>query len=291
MTDSAASSSPGASAAETPEPGALIVAVAPNGARKTKADHPALPVTTDEIAAAAAACREAGAAMIHLHVRDRDGAHLLDAEAYRRATEAIRREVGDDLVVQITTEAVGRYGPAEQMAVVRAVRPEAVSIAIREIVPDEAAEPAAAEFLAWLARERVMPQYILYSAEDLERFRGLRRRGLIPGERPFALFVLGRYARGQRSLPADLLPFVNPLPVDIDWAICAFGPWENACALAAAALGGHVRVGFENNTQLADGRTAPDNAALVAQVAAGAALLGRKLADAAATRALLSASV
>lgn len=291
MTDADASSSPGAAAAETPEPGPLIVAVAPNGARKTKADHPALPVTADEIAAAAAACREAGAAMIHLHVRDRDGAHLLDAEAYRRATAAIRREVGDDLVVQITTESVGRYGPAEQMAVVRAVRPEAVSIAIREIVPDEAAEPAAAEFLAWLARERVMPQYILYSAEDLQRFRGLRRRGVIPGERPFALFVLGRYARGQRSLPADLLPFVNPLPVDIDWAICAFGPWENACALAAAALGGHVRVGFENNTQLADGRTAPDNAALVAQVAAGAALLGRKLADAAATRALLSASV
>lgn len=269
----------------------LIIAVAPNGARKTKADHPALPMTADEIAATAAACREAGAAMIHLHVRDRDGGHLLDAEAYRAATAAIRRETGDDLIVQVTTEAVGRYRPAEQMAVVRALRPEAVSLAVREIVPDAATEPAASDFLAWLARERVMPQYILYSAEDVERFRDLHRRGVIPDDRPFALFVLGRYTSGQRSMPGDLLPFVTPLPDDMVWAICAFGPRENACALAAAALGGHARVGFENNMQLADGRTAPDNAALVAQVAAGAALLGRPVADAATARAVLSAGM
>jgi uncharacterized protein (DUF849 family) len=51
----------------------VILAVAPNGARKTKADHPALPMTPEEIAMTAAACHEAGAAMIHLHVRDPDG--------------------------------------------------------------------------------------------------------------------------------------------------------------------------------------------------------------------------
>ncbi len=62
-----------------------ILAVAPNGARRTNTDHPALPMTADEIARTAAECREAGAAMIRLHVRDRNGDHSLDADLYRDA--------------------------------------------------------------------------------------------------------------------------------------------------------------------------------------------------------------
>lgn len=266
----------------------LILTVAPNGARKTKADHPALPMTADEIAETAVACRAAGAAMIHLHVRDRDGRHTLDPDAYREAIAAISRRLGDSLIVQVTTESVGRYEPAEQMAAVRAIRPEAVSLAIKEIIPDSGAESTAAAFFAWMARERILPQYILYSAEELRRFEDLRRRGIVPGDCPFVLFVLGRYAPGQRSMPSDLLPFVNPLPVDIAWAVCAFGARENACALTAAGLGGHARVGFENNMKLADGSIASDNAALVAQLAAGVALFGRPLADAGTARAMLS---
>ena len=61
----------------------IAIAVAPNGGRKTKADHPALPLTPAELAATAAECLEAGAAMIHVHVRDANGRHLLDADAYR----------------------------------------------------------------------------------------------------------------------------------------------------------------------------------------------------------------
>ncbi len=111
----------------------MAIAVAPNGGRRTQADHPALPLTPAELARVAAECRDAGAAMIHTHVRDRDGDHLLDAEAYRAAIAAIRAEVGDDLVLQITSESLGRYRPEEQMAVVRATRPEAVSLALREL--------------------------------------------------------------------------------------------------------------------------------------------------------------
>jgi uncharacterized protein (DUF849 family) len=267
----------------------LIIGVAPTGARKTKADHAALPISVREIAAAAAACREAGASLIHLHVRDRDGGHTLDADAYRAATAAIRAAVGPALIIQITTEAVGRYRPAEQMRVVRDVRPEAVSLSIAELIPDEAAELPAAEFFAWLARERIVPQYILYSAGDLARFESLRRRGVVPGERPFALFVLGRYSAAQRSSPTDLLPFLRTGVEAMDWATCAFGPRENACMIATAGLGGHCRVGFENNLLLSDGALAPDNAALVAQVAAGGRLIGRPIADSGAARALLSA--
>jgi uncharacterized protein (DUF849 family) len=240
----------------------VILAVAPNGARKTKADHPALPITADEIAATAAACREAGAAMIHLHVRAPDGRHSLDVETYRAATAAVRAAVGRDLIVQVTSEAVGIYRPEEQMRMVRELKPEAVSLAVREIVPDEAAEPAAAEFLAWVAAEGILTQYILYSDDDLRRFDDLIARGVIPGERQVVLFVLGRYTKGQTSEPRELMPFLAANSREHLWSVCAFGPREAACAIAAAALGGHARVGFENNFHLPDGSLAADNAAL-----------------------------
>src|SRR5258706_14841020 len=140
----------------------LIIAAAPNGARKTKADHPAIPIAPDELAREAAKCAAAGASLLHLHVRDAQGGHSLDADAYRAATEAVRRAVGTKLIVQITTEAVGVFTPAQQMACVRAVQPEAVSVAVRELIPDAAHEADAGKFLAWVAAERIMPQYICH---------------------------------------------------------------------------------------------------------------------------------
>jgi uncharacterized protein (DUF849 family) len=264
----------------------LIIASAPNGARKTKADHPALPIAPDELAAEAAKCAEAGASLLHLHVRDRNGGHSLDAGAYRAATAAVRRAVGQRLIVQITTEAVGVFTPAQQMACVRAVRPEAASIAVREMIPDAAHEPEAAEFLAWAAAERIMVQYICHEPNDLVRLHDLRRRGVVPGDRIATLYVLGRYADRAGGTPEALFPYfaAGGANDDLVWSMCAFGPREAACALACAALGGHARVGFENNTALADGGIAPDNAALIAQTAANARVIGRDIADADAAR-------
>jgi uncharacterized protein (DUF849 family) len=266
----------------------VIVAVAPNGAYKTTRDHPRVPVTREALVADAIACRDAGASLLHLHVRDAEGRHLLDADAYRDTTSAIRHAVGDSLVVQITTEAGGRYEPAAQMAVVREARPEAVSIALREVVPDLAAEADARAFFAWLRGAHVMPQFILYSPQDVARYLDLRARGVIPEGRDCVLFVLGRYAAGQVSDPADLLPFLAAHDRATPWALCAFGPREAACALTAAALGGHVRVGFENNLYLPDGTVAPDNAALVRNAVAGAALCGRPPASAQEIRTMLA---
>lgn len=268
----------------------MVLAVAPNGARKTKTDHPALPIEPDDIAETAKACAAAGAAMIHLHVRDAEGQHSLDVGRYQAATEAIRAAVGQALVVQITTEAVGRYGPAEQMDCVRRLQPEAASFALRELIPDAESEAEAARFFAWVKEADVQAQFILYDADDLRRFRALRARDVLPAGPQFLLFVLGRYAAGQRSEPADLLPFLAASEEDDPWAVCAFGPKEAAAAVAAAALGGHARIGFENNLFLPDGRVAADNAALVAWVAESVARLNRPLATADQLRALVASS-
>ncbi|CAJ0818230.1 3-keto-5-aminohexanoate cleavage enzyme [Ralstonia wenshanensis] len=268
----------------------IAIAVAPNGARKTHADHPALPITPDELAACARQCVDAGAAMLHLHVRRPDGTHSLEPEDYRPAIAAVQRAVGDALVIQITTEAVGIYTPEQQMASVRALQPEAISAALRELAPDAAHEVEAARFFGELAAARTAIQYILYSADDVVRYRDLRARGVLPDTPHWVLFVLGRYSAGQRSDPSDLLPFLQAwaeggdITANVPWAMCAFGPREAECALSAALLGGHARLGFENNMALPDGSTAPDNAALVTNLRRHLDALHRPVASAAELR-------
>jgi len=266
----------------------LIVSVAPNGARKSRADHPALPITPPELAETARRCEAAGAALLHLHVRDAAGAHSLAPEHYRPAIAAIRAALGDRLVLQVTSEAVGRYRPEQQMAMVETLRPEAVSLALRELLPQEAPDrPAAARFLAGCWDRGLLVQFILYDPAELALLATLQEAGTIPPGRLSVLFVLGRYSADQQSDPKDLLPFLAAGGTRHLWSVCAFGTREAACAAAAVALGGHARVGFENNLRLPDGSLAPDNAALVQGVAELARQLGRPLADATAARALM----
>ncbi|KWR77196.1 3-keto-5-aminohexanoate cleavage protein [Cupriavidus sp. IDO] len=262
----------------------LIITVAPNGAYKRASDHPAVPLTAAALAADAKACLDAGAAMMHMHVRDAEGRHSLDAQTYRDALAAVKQAVGDALLVQVTSEAAGIYKAAEQMAMVRELRPEAVSIGLREVAVPDIPESELAAFFAWIARERIMAQIILYDAADVQRWQSMRERGLVPPGAWSVLYVLGRYSAGQVSSPRDLLPFLQVADGTLPWAICAFGREENACVTAAAAFGGHVRVGFENNLFLRDGSLAAGNAALVAQAAQGGLTLGRPLASAADAR-------
>lgn len=250
----------------------FALAVAPNGARKTHADHARLPMTPDELARCARECVDAGAAMIHLHVRRADGTHSLEVGDYAPAIAAVRQAVGDALVLQLTTEAVGIYQPAQQIATIQALRPEAASVAVRELAPDDAALPAATAFFQWMHREHVVAQYILYDDHDVRRYAALRESGAVPAGRHWVLFVLGRYSAGQKSSPSDLLPFLaawRETGLDqsgVEWAVCAFGKQEADCAATAVMLGGHARIGFENNMFLPDGSTAPDNAGLLQAV-------------------------
>jgi 3-keto-5-aminohexanoate cleavage enzyme len=263
----------------------VAIMVAPNGGRRVKADHPAIPLTPAELGRCAAECLEAGAAMMHVHVRKPDGSHLLDADAYRAALDAIRAETGDRLVVQITSEALGIYTPAEQISVVRAVRPEAASLALREIAPDAAGEPMFLDLLGWMAGERAAPQIILYEPAEAVRLAALRDAGKLPWDDIPVLYVLGRYTPGQKSEPADLLPFLGAgMPRFAHWSVCAFGQREAACVTAGALLGGHIRVGFENNLALPDGSLAMSNAELVDTAAALVRGAGLRLGDAATLR-------
>ena len=254
----------------------LLVSVAPNGARRSRRDHPAIPLDADALALEAARCADAGARLFHLHVRTPDGAHSLAPELYREAIAAIRAAVGDRLIVQATTESCGMYDLAEQIAVVEALRPEAASLALREFLPDPAGERRFAEFIGWVEQAGILAQYILYSPAEALQLADLVDRGLVPGA-PAVLFVLGRYADATAAAPTDLLAFVAAWGARGPWSVCAFGPAELRVAAAAIALGGHVRVGFENNLLRVDGTPLSGNAEQVANVAELARSTGRDL--------------
>lgn len=256
----------------------FLIASAPNGARKTKADLPNIPITPAELAQEAAKCKAAGAAMMHLHVRDDDQRHSIDVGRYREMLREVRASVGDDMLLQVTSEAVGMYSAQDQMAMIRALVPEAVSIAVREIAPENADFKELRGFFAFMREADILPQFILYAPEDVTRFNQLVADGIIPGEKLPVLYVLGRYTKGQVSDPKDLLPYLETSSFVSEWMVCAFGARENACALTAAGLGGHARIGFENNHLLVDRSGAVDNAALIAQARAGAYLMGRAVA-------------
>lgn len=258
-------------------PHPLLITVAPNGAYKQRSDHAALPLTSAELGQTAKQCLDAGAAMIHMHIRDAEGRHSLDVQGYRDAQQAVKAAVGDDMIIQVTSEAARVYKAPEQIAMVTALKPEAVSVGLREVDQPEIGDAGLAQFFGWLAKERVMTQVIVYDVADLQRWQALRAQGVVPDAPWSLLFVLGRYSVGQTSEPRDLLPFVMAHTGSEPWSMCAFGAGEHACATTAAALGGHVRVGFENNLLLNNGQVAPDNAALVRQVADSARVLGRSL--------------
>lgn len=264
-----------------------IIAVAPNGARPTKADHPALPLSQAEIVACCEACVAEGAAMLHLHVRDGDGRHILDAEAARDLARAVKARVGDKALVQTTTEAAGRYAAHEQMAFLTACRAEAASLAWREIARPDLGDSQRADLFAWCRREGVALQYILYDPNDVRSLKAAIDAGIVPEAHPHVLYVIGRY---QTAEPADgrmLADFIATGFAPASWMVCAFGPAGYQALSAAALLGGHVRTGFENSFRLRDGSIAADNAAMVVSLREHLAALGVTMADAEESRQIL----
>lgn len=237
-----------------------MIMVAPNGARRGTVDHPALPVTLDDIIETAKSCQIAGADALHLHVRDADGAHSLDAGRYLEAIGEMSLQV-PDMRVQITTESAGVFDVPTQLECLEKVNPDWASISVREIAR---APELAQKLYATCADQGTEVQHILYNTDDILLLRDWQSRGIVEKEQGSVIFVLGRYTDGQLSTPADLAPFLAEMPDAPNWTVCAFGPDEHACLAAAAKHGGNLRVGFENSLTNAENIAHKNNATSVA---------------------------
>ena len=234
--------------------------IAPNGARRGHSEHPALPVTTEEIVTTAVACQLAGADGIHLHVRDDEGQHSLDVGRYLETIAALKG-AAPELDIQITTEAAAVYEVPAQLACLQGVKPAWTSISVREIA--RTLELADAVY-GVCADQGTRVQHILYDADDAALLDCWQTEGIVRADQVDRMLVLGRYTAGQKSNPDDLYPFMQNGVPSTPWMICAFGPLEHACLARAAELGGDVRVGFENSLTDASGTQWTDNAASVA---------------------------
>lgn len=250
------------------------VMVAPNGARRQKADHAALPMTATELARVAQDCQREGASGFHLHVRDSAGKHSLDAGRYQEAIAAVS-EAAPGLAIQITTESAGIYAPLDQLACLEALRPAAASVSVREMAQ---APEVAARAYALSAEAGTKVQHILYGPDCIAQLAEWYDTGLVPAGMRDAIFVLGRYAPPLLAAPQDLQGFLQVTKaMALRWSVCAFGRQERACLLSAIAAGGDVRIGFENNIETPEGALLTDNAMSVAELVKAASAAGHSL--------------
>ncbi len=279
----------------TPSRDPFIVMCAPNGAWRTRQDHPRLPVTPAELANCAAEVMAAGASILHLHVRDKQEHHSLDVEHYRRAIDAITDRVGDGLIIQVTSEAVGRYSRSEQMTMVKRLKPEAVSLALRELAPDNSEPVEIQDFFGWMHDHNICPQIILYDETDFQRYQLLQKLGVFRDMPKFLLFVAKKPqparedpdAREDPGFSATAFKQFPPKTIH-PWTACCFGKQEHHLAALCAQSGGHVRVGFENNLWRQDGSLASNNAELVKNACDAAQGSNRAIATADDARRLLT---
>lgn len=244
--------------------------VAPNGARREQADHPAIPLTDDALVDTVLACAANGAQGVHLHIRDEKGGHLIDAPRYRTLLDRLESLV-PEMYLQVTSESAGLYEAAEQQAMVRELKPKFISVALREMVRDIRDWTRATQFYRWAADNGTEIQHILYTPEELQHFLDAIEQGDIPGNHHLLLFVLGSYDGSRKSEPEQVALFTEMLATAaagtyFDWMLCAFGKEETDCLLEAIRLGGKARIGFENSLHNADGTLAKDNAERVAEL-------------------------
>lgn len=263
----------------------VIVTVAPTGAELAADAHPALPTTPQQLVDTAVACEQAGAHMIHIHVRDAVGRPTMDPGVFREALEGIRAATG--MLVQFTTGgAVG--DPDQQRIAPLELRPDMASLTCGSVnFGDEVFAnpmPLMRQLYQRMQELGVIPELELFDAGHVANARALV--GDQPAHHVHCDLVLG-VPGGLPGTPADVIDMVRRLPPSWSWSATGIGRAHLPVTATALAMGGHVRTGFEDNLHYGPGRLADDNAELVARVARLAGELGRSLATAEQARELL----
>ena len=264
----------------------LIITAALTGAEVTREQQPALPVTPQEIAIAAEECAKAGASIVHLHARRDDGTPTQDRETYRRIIAAIRERC--DVIVQVSTGGAVGMTPAERLAPVT-LSPEMATLSMGTVnFGDDVFmnHPADMEtFLHAMQQHGVKPEFEIFDTGMITTVNRWLKKGLLQG--PLHVdFVLG-IPGGMAGTPQALMYMVEQLPPEASWTVAGIGSAQLSLGTLAMVLGGHVRVGFEDNVYYRKGELASSNAQLVSRIARISAELTRPVATPAQARAIL----
>lgn len=270
----------------------IILTAAITGAETTRKDQPNLPITPEEQAREAKACFEAGARVIHLHVREDDGSPTQRLQRFKESIEAIR-QAAPEVIVQISTGgAVGE--PFENRLAPLALKPDMGTLNAGTLnFGDEIFmnHPKDIIRLAEAFKEYgVVPEVEVYESGMIDVVAKLVKKEIIVHHPLHIQFVLG-VPGGMSGKPKNLLYMAEHLAEEIPsatWAVAGIGRWHLPTAMLAMVMGGHIRCGFEDNIYYHKGIVADSNAQLVARLARIAGEIGRPIATPEQARAILA---
>jgi 3-keto-5-aminohexanoate cleavage enzyme len=263
-----------------PAPGTghqTLVTVAPTGAETGKADCPQLPTTLAELVETARRCEQAGAAMIHVHIRDEDHRPTLDLGRLQETVAALRAQTS--LVVQLSTGGAVT-DPLEDRLRVLDAAPDSCSLTMGTVNFGDDVFMNPWGFITDLYQltqeRRVVPEFELFDLGHVHALhRLLDKYGLPYGGRVHADLVMG-VPGGMPGTADALVAAVAAMPPAVtSWSATGVGRSTLPVALAALAKGGHLRVGMEDVLTLARGRPVQHNAELVERAAALATIAQR----------------
>ena len=245
-----------------------LITVAPTGAETDPADAPALPITVNSLVATGVQCQEAGAGLIHVHVRDDNGQPTLDLARVTDAVTALREAT--DLVVQVSTGGSVHDSFEARLAVLDS-DPDSCSLSCGTLNfgDDVFANPwpFMVELYSQTQQRGIVPEFEIF---DLGQVTSMRRLldtlGAPAGGSVHADFVMG-VPGGMPATTEALVAAVRALPSEASWSATGVGRGSVPTMLAALSCGGHLRVGMEDTLTYSRGRPAESNAELVERAA------------------------
>ena len=258
----------------------LIITAAITGSRITRETAPYIPITPEEIVQSAIECRQAGASIVHLHVRDPEtGLGTQDLEIFKQVVEPLREKT--DLVLCLTTSGIpGRNIPTEERLAPLELKPELASFDAGSINLGDAVFMNSPEFLDRAAAEMrtrgIKPELEIFDLGMLITCLRMLDANKIDPPAHFQL-VLGT-PWGAPASPKSLINLHEYIPQEATWSVIGIGQGHLPMSLMALAMGGHIRVGMEDNIYYSRGVLARTNAEFVERIVRIAREYGREIA-------------
>ena len=257
----------------------LIITAAICGAEVTKENNPAVPYTVDEMVREAKSAFDAGAAVIHVHVREDDGTPTQDRERFRVVMDAIKAACPGVILIPSTGGAVGmtaeeRLQPTELFPEMATLDCGTCNFGDDVFMNDM---PTMRAFGKRMIENNIKPEYECFEIGHLDTVLSMAKKGEVPGAPMQFNFVLG-VAGCTPATVGHLDYLVKQIPAGSTWTATGVGRGAFPLAAAAIVMGGNVRVGFEDNIYLGKGQKAKSNAELVEKVVRLAKELGREVA-------------
>jgi len=257
----------------------MVITAAMVGAETTREQTPYLPISAEEIAEDAAKCREAGCAMVHLHVRTPDGKPSQDTELFRAAIRAIRKK--SDVLIQVSTGGAVGMGVDERCGALKltgADRPDMATLSTGTVNfgPDVFwnPRPLIRDIATRIKGLGLKPEIECFDVGMIDEARALEKEGFITLPAHFD-FVLG--VGGALAASVEALDFMRSyIPPGSTWTCAAMGRHQLPFVELSAERGGNARVGLEDNIYLSKGVLAKGNFELVAEAVKRAATKGRR---------------